>query len=455
MPLAAQQRAAAPGDTLIARLTRFIAGPTIRARLTRNTLWSLAGSVMWQGSSLLSAIMVARMLGVTRFGQLALIQATVLMAGTLGEMGLALTSTKFVSRWRTTDPQRAGTLIGWTLQTTVMSGIVLGIALGSIGPRVPISGLAGLGPELWTGCILLIFEMLNRVQLGALAGLEAFTSSAIIQASRGILMLPTVWLGAHYGGLQGALASMAVVSLVAFAVGHVVLRSAARRFNIALQYGAPLQTHVLATSASLWTGTLLLTGTAWLASVLLTRQPSGLTEVAVFYAADRWKALLLFLPQTLFQVVLPMLSSFHAAADLPSCRRIFTAALGATVAVTGLGAIAVSAMSTLLMSSYGSDFTPGASVLVLSATLAVVTSMYTVGSSALWALGRPSQMVLLDAGRTGLLLMLLFSGFAVNARSVVLAYLLTAVVGATAVLLVVRRQLSERKEGFERAAASY
>src|SRR5438477_3131562 len=121
----------------------FLSPQSVRARLARNTLWSVAGSASSQGSSLLTALMIARMLGVTRFGQLALIQATVLLMGTLGEMGFTLTTTKFVSRWRVTDPERTGRLMGWSLSVTAMSALLMAGLLAGVEPYLRISSLAG------------------------------------------------------------------------------------------------------------------------------------------------------------------------------------------------------------------------------------------------------------------------------------------------------------------------
>src|ERR1051325_11953499 len=74
--------------SLTGSLRSLFASPhAVRARVTRNAFWSIVGSASTQGSSMLAAVVVARMLGVTRFGQLALIQATVLLIGTIGEMG--------------------------------------------------------------------------------------------------------------------------------------------------------------------------------------------------------------------------------------------------------------------------------------------------------------------------------------------------------------------------------
>src|SRR3982074_1488110 len=111
-----------------------VAPHSVRLQLARNPIWSVAGSASSQGSSLLAALLLGRILGVAPFGKVALIQATVILLGNLGEMGFALTTTKFVSRWRTIDPERAGRLIGWTLRSTAVSACSVALLLAVAGP---------------------------------------------------------------------------------------------------------------------------------------------------------------------------------------------------------------------------------------------------------------------------------------------------------------------------------
>ena len=409
--------------------------------MARNTFWSIVGSVASQGSSLLAAFVVARILGVTEFGRLALIQATVLMMGTFSEMGFTLTTTKFVSRWRALDPGRAGRLVGWSLRMTTISAVVVAALFVVIGPHLGISGIPALSKELWAGSVLLVFETLNRVQFGALAGLEAFASTAKINVARGVLMLPCVGLGTWYGGLLGAISALAFVSVLTFAIGHWVMRRECGTLSIPLSYGGSLEPGILATSFSLWISALLMAGSTWAVTVLLARHPSGLSELGLYNAADKWRTALLFLPNMLFQVTLPMLSHSHAAGDYAACRRIIFASMASTISVTGSAAILVYWLSPVLMSSYGVDFTAGANVLSLGAVVAVVSAIYTVGSSALWAVGKPSQMLGLDFFKTSLLLGLCWMGFSNSAWNLMWAHLLTFSAGCAVALLVIRKQL--------------
>jgi O-antigen/teichoic acid export membrane protein len=196
---------------------------------------------------------------------------------------------------------------------------------------------------------------------------------------------------------------------------------------------------------ALWISTLLAAGSTWVVTLLLSRQPSGLSELGLYHAADRWKAALLFLPNMLFQVTLPMLSHSQAAGDYRACSGIVSAALASTAGVTSVAALVVFGLSRVLMSSYGPGFAEGTSVLSLAALVAVLGAIYTVGSGVLWAIGRPTLMLRIDFLKTLLLLGLCWFGYATSAWNLMLASLLTFSVGSVVILLAVRRQLTLQK----------
>jgi O-antigen/teichoic acid export membrane protein len=180
-------------------------------------------------------------------------------------------------------------------------------------------------------------------------------------------------------------------------------------------------------------------------TILLSRQPAGFAELGLFNAAERWKTALLFLPNVLFQVVLPMLSNRKAAGDRRSCRRIVGASLGLALALTGSAALLVWSLSPVLMSWFGQAFSQGSGLLSLAALSAVVIAVYTVGSGALWALGKPAHMLSIDVVKTSLLLGLCLAGAARSAWSLMFAYLLSFAVGCAILLVCIHAQLRNER----------
>jgi O-antigen/teichoic acid export membrane protein len=238
---------------------------------------------------------------------------------------------------------------------------------------------------------------------------------------------------------------MSCVSFAVWLVGHYALEKRCRELAIPIRYRGAREPGVVMTSLSLWGGALLLSGSTWAVTLMLTAQTGGFSQVGIYNAADKWKIALTYLPNMLFQVTLPMLSHRQAAGDRGGCRRIFHVSMGSTLAVSGTAALAVAVLARPLMSSYGPAFAAGAHVLTLLAAGAVAGAIYTVGSSVLWALGRPAQMLGVDIFKTSILLVLCWAGLASSAWNLAMAYLLAYAAGAIVIMLAVRRQLGAKQ----------
>jgi len=82
--------------------------PSLASRLGRGAFWSSVCASASQGLSLVSLIVIARLLGKVGFGELTVIQSTVTMFGTFAGFGLGLTATKSIAEYRHTGAARAG-----------------------------------------------------------------------------------------------------------------------------------------------------------------------------------------------------------------------------------------------------------------------------------------------------------------------------------------------------------
>jgi O-antigen/teichoic acid export membrane protein len=110
-----------------------IEASSIASRLVRGTFWSLIGTILARGLSVLASIVVARHLGNVGFGELGIIQSTILNISIFVSYGLGMTATKHVAEFRTSDPERAGRILALSGATAAIAGAVLagGLALGA------------------------------------------------------------------------------------------------------------------------------------------------------------------------------------------------------------------------------------------------------------------------------------------------------------------------------------
>src|SRR2546422_7293110 len=109
-------------------LRKLLASP-IQRRVTAGAGWSLLGAVAAQGSNVAAAIIVARSLGQVGLGEFGMITSTVITLGVLAELGLASTATKYLAELRTSNPDRAGRVLGLCTAAAAFIGGVVALGL--------------------------------------------------------------------------------------------------------------------------------------------------------------------------------------------------------------------------------------------------------------------------------------------------------------------------------------
>ncbi|MFA4987197.1 MAG: oligosaccharide flippase family protein, partial [Candidatus Brocadiia bacterium] len=204
---------------------------SLKARFARGAFWSLLGAVISRAIAFISSVMVARMLGAEGFGEFGIVQSTVFMFGVFAGFGMGLTATKFVAQYRTTDPSRAGNIIGLTLVVSAATGALLAIALFVLAPWLADKTLHApqITPLLRMASAYLFLTALNGAQIGALAGFEAYRKLMWVSIVSGIATFPLVIAGTWFFGVQGAILASVGGAVIAWAITGFALRTAAKQ----------------------------------------------------------------------------------------------------------------------------------------------------------------------------------------------------------------------------------
>ena len=431
------------------RWVKIFQGSSIRSRLARGVTWSTAGSVVAQGSSLLTAMVVAQRVGIAAFGGFVLVQSTALMLQSVGSLGLGLATTRQVARLRTQDPRRTGRIIGFALLFTVLAGILLA-GLAFTVPSAMIQSLLRTDHldtmMRWVGLIACSF-MISRIQADILVGLEAFRVMAAVHVVRGITTLLLTSLGAYGFGLTGAIIAFVGAGLITCIISQVMITQACRSCGIALTWrNVHTEIHLLGTSLFVTASSLTLALVTWILSVLLVRQEQGLAELALFNAADRWRTAILFLPSMLAQVSLPLLAHTYTQERRSHYRRLLWESSGVGLLITAIPAITIILLAPLVMSGYGAAFAPGKPVLMLLAVTCLPMSLCMIGAYGLWAAGKMATMLSIDIMRGAIALSycLLKSHF--TAYDVAMGTLLSYLATTPLIALALIRLLASHKD---------
>jgi len=340
----------------------------LQERLIKGTALNLIAMSFNQGSTLVASILVARILKKQTFGEYAMVYTTLLTAVTLAQLAMGYTSSKYVAEYRTSDPQRAGRVLGSCAIVSTMMAAMGTAVLISVSPWLASTVLRApnLSLPLVYGSGFLFFSAINGYQSGALSGLEAFGSLAKAGVISGILSIMAISVGALQGGLTGAILGLGVGALIRCVLHSIWLNKETLRHGIMTQYRGSLRhekdiLHKFALPAAL-AGYYSLP-MIWLANSFLVRQPGGYGEMAIYASAASLRMLVLFIPQVMNNVTLPILNNIKSDGDRLSYGRIFMSNVRIVFFATLVGGLFIGLFGGVLLAAFGKDFSGGKVVL--------------------------------------------------------------------------------------------
>jgi O-antigen/teichoic acid export membrane protein len=366
--------------------------PTDARRFGTGAAWNLVAAVFGQGSTLVLGIALANVLGVAGFGAYAIVQNTALTLITVAQLASGLMASKFVAELRGVDRVRTGRVLGLaSVVCTVTSVCAAGVlVLGAPFIATYALGNADLAIPLAIVAISVLFGVATAWQTGALAGFEAYPSIAAAALVGGAAALAGGITGGLLAGLRGALVGVAFGAALRCAHVAWLLRRQLTAHGVAIRYRGigrerPLLLH-FALPAAL--SGLVSTPALWVASAVVIRQPDGQTQLAFFAAANAMRTLVLFVPQVINGVALPMLSHVRGLDQPGRFARLFWRNVLVTALLIGAGALGITAAGSLLLSLYGPRFVAAYPVLVVLMVSAVSDGVALAGYQLIQSEGR-------------------------------------------------------------------
>ena len=346
----------------------------IGKRLARGSFWAMVNALVTKGASFVQAILLARILGITVYGEWGILLSTSAMVGVFACFGLATTTTKHVAQWRFSETERLGRLLS-LLQISAM-GMGLLACLILVAAAEPIAQHILVAPQLagplvYIGFIVLL-SALSGVYSGILNGLERFRDSSIINGISIVTGVILTVLLSIVMGLEGAIFGLLLTSLLT--AGGFALWSirALSRLGIHLRVSdswkewRQIRDFALPTVLA---GAIVMAA-MWAAQVALVRQPDGYASMGAYQAANQWRTIVVFLPTQLMAAYLPVMASL-VTIDRVRLRQMQSRTLASMMSLALILALPVIFLSPWLMQLYGSDFAGFWPILVIVALIPV------------------------------------------------------------------------------------
>jgi O-antigen/teichoic acid export membrane protein len=361
-------------------------------RLATGAFWSTVGEVGPRMLTMVASFVMARALGRVSFGELGIIQSTIGMFATLSGFGLGMTATKYVAQFKSTQPERAGKVIGVASIVSLITGGALMLVMILIGPWLASATLASahLGPRLQMASLLLLLGAISGAQTGALTGFEAFRRLAAINVWTAVATFPLMIGGTLLWGLDGAIWGLIASRGVNCVLAQHALYAEARLARVPITHThLSGEWNVLGTySAPAVLSGLLVMVVYWVSNALLVNTPGGYAQMGLFNAANQWFNVLILLPTLLGQAAFPVLSEGFGSGAASRAGKVMKFAMGvnaaAIVPVAAIGSLA----SPLIMAAYGPQFRDAWPILIIVLATAVLFGVQTPIGHVIAASGR-------------------------------------------------------------------
>jgi len=344
----------------------------LRSGLVTNTVWNVLGAVFNQGSTFVLGVIVAKDLGRESYGSYAFLQGTLATLIIISQVALGFVATKCVAEYRTTQKERAGRIISVSIIISAITGLLAtAIAFGAanlVATRV--AHQPQVIPLIRLASPTIFCAVVTAILLGALAGLAKFRTIAITGVIAGTAYLVIGAAGTIGWQLRGVAVALAVSAALQTVIVWIALFRETARLGIPIVFGGidaikaertMLQHMTLPASLA---GFVNMMG-IWVSMAILARQADGITQLALFTAANSLRMVVAFVPALINNVGFPMLSNLKGEADSAGYRRMFWTNVAAVVGVALLGAIVLAAAGPLVLRLYGKSFAAGYPVLLL------------------------------------------------------------------------------------------
>lgn len=387
--------------TLATVHARLKASPLAR-RFLGAAAWSVLGSVVSSGVTLIMLMLVARLLGKEVYGQFVVIQSTLSMVGVFAGFGIGAAATRYAAELKTRDTIRLGHIITLAERTILAFGLLAstGLVFATGWMAKHILNAPGLSIPLAISACAVLFTALDSYQKSVLIGFESMRAFAIGTVIGVIAGFPVMLLAANYFGLQGAAVAMVVNALLQASISRYQMTRELQKYKVQRSAkGCLSEWPVLWRFAfpALLAGALV--GPAhWATQAMLANTPNGYAELAVLGIAMQWFNLIMFLPGTVGRVVLPMLTDHVTKNDHNNSRRILLYAMSANAIVAVPMAVIVGAFAPNIMRLYGSGFEHDYVPLVVAVMTATLLAIQTPVGNLLAASSRMWLGALMNAG---------------------------------------------------------
>lgn len=368
------------------------AAGSLALRFTQGAFWSFAGLLGSRLAGFLGAVIAARFLGQSGFGELAIIQSTIALMGSFAGYSIGLTAVKYVAELKGKNPERTGRIIPLTCLVCWIAGVSITLIFLWAAPWLAATSLNAphLTPELRLSSLMLLVSVAMAPQNGMLIGFQAFQASARISWSVGLVSLPLTALLAWLAGVKGVIVATILSLLMDGLLSLAVLIRECRRHGIHLRFREAWQERAILWRFSLpaFLASINLAVVTWAAKAILANQSRGYAELGLFSAAMQFQWLITALNTILVSVSVPLLTEIYGREEKEPFARAYNLYFKLHWRLAAAAGFLALGLSPWLIRLFGDRFQNGSPVLALCLAAMVMGVVFNLADQSFFISGR-------------------------------------------------------------------
>ena len=282
-----------------------------RTRLLKGTVYSFAATVLAKLAFVINSIVVARLLGATQMGVLAILGGVVSLMSLTATFGIGGAEVKYIAEYDISDRSRLRPLISTAMTLTSLTAAVSALAL--IVLASPIATVIYGEPEiiamLMVASIPLFVNAFTGSVTGVLQGFQRIKELSVRNVLSTFITVPAALALVFVWGLWGAVIAMATSAFIGLGVNVRFVGRLLKLKNLKLRMGIdrPEAKKLFRYATPVFFTGVAVTPVSWLVLTML-QQTSGFEAVGLYSVASGLAASLLLIPTAISTPMIPLIS---------------------------------------------------------------------------------------------------------------------------------------------------
>ncbi|KMQ67897.1 hypothetical protein ACM39_11195 [Chryseobacterium sp. FH2] len=328
---------------------------------------------------LVAFIIVARIIGKEEYGKIGVLRSTITMFMVFSSMGMGLTAARYVAYYRNTNKKKAYQVHKASNQIALIFGLIISAAIFIFNSQISkySFGTPELSFSLKLSIIALFFSTLASAQSGTLTGFEDFKRLGINNLIYGIGQFLFIILGALFWGANGVIISLGISAGLFVILNQISInRHFGSTFQSIKAFTPEIKSIFIKFSFPAMLSTFVAMPAIWLGKALLVRT-NGFSEMAIFDVSEQWYLMVLFIPNSIGAIILPMLSNSLSEESGMQYNKLLKLNLLVNCAIVTILTLVIIFLAPFILKLYGSNFTSylPLRILLLAAILQTINSV--------------------------------------------------------------------------------